>query len=98
MTRAIDFNDKGENVEEVIETPVGRREALADRAHKVRRNAIRMAEVQGQGYVAQALGVADVLAVAYLYAMSVRPADPAWEERDRFLSVGHYAIAHYADL
>ena len=82
-----------------METPVGRRQALADRAHQVRRNALRMAEVQGQGYVAQALGVADVLSVAYLHAMHVRPSDPAWEERDRFLlSVGHYAIAHYAIL
>ena len=31
--------------------------------------------------------------------MRVRPADPTWEGRDRFLlSVGHYAIAHYAIL
>jgi len=58
-----------------------------------------MAEVQGQGYVAQALGVADVLAVAYLHAMNVRPDEPEWEGRDRFLlSVGHYAIAHYSVL
>lgn len=58
-----------------------------------------MAEVQGQGYVAQALGIADVLAVAYLHAMNVRPHEPEWEARDRFLlSVGHYAIAHYAVL
>lgn len=72
---------------------------LASRAHRIRRNAITMAEVQGQGYVAQALGVADVLAVAYLHAMNVRPDDPEWEERDRFLlSVGHYAIAHYSVL
>jgi transketolase len=72
---------------------------LAERAHRVRRNAITMAEVHGQGYVAQALGVADVLSVAYLHAMRVRPEQPDWEDRDRFLlSVGHYAIAHYAVL
>lgn len=72
---------------------------LAERAHRVRRNAIVMAEVHGQGYVAQALGVADVLSVAYLHAMRVRPDQPDWEERDRFLlSVGHYGIAHYAVL
>jgi transketolase len=58
-----------------------------------------MGEVQGQGYIGQALGWADVLAVAYCHAMAIRPAEPAWEGRDRFLlSHGHYAIAHYAAL
>lgn len=72
---------------------------LAERADRVRRNALVMAETQGQGYIAQALGVADVLAVAYFHAMRVRPEQPDWEGRDRFLlSVGHYGIAHYAVL
>ncbi|MBP6768209.1 MAG: transketolase [Reyranella sp.] len=58
-----------------------------------------MGEVQGQGYVGQALGYADVLATAYCHAMSFRPEDPTWEGRDRFLlSHGHYAIAFYAAL
>jgi transketolase len=58
-----------------------------------------MGEVQGQGYVAQALDIADVLATAYFHAMTYRPADPHWEDRDRFLlSNGHYAIALYAAL
>jgi transketolase len=58
-----------------------------------------MGAVQGQGYIAQALGIADVLAVAYFHAMRYRPDDPHWEERDRFLlSIGHYAIALYAVL
>jgi transketolase len=72
---------------------------LADRAYHIRRNAVRMAEVQGQGYIAQALDIADVLAVAYFHAMRLRPDDPDWEGRDRFLlSNGHYAIALYAAL
>lgn len=72
---------------------------LAHRAWRIRRNALRMGEVQGQGYVGQALGVADVLAVAYFHALTYRPEDPAWEGRDRFLlSIGHYAIALYAAL
>jgi transketolase len=55
--------------------------------------------VQGQGYIAQALGVADVLAVSYFHALRYRPEDPEWEGRDRFLlSIGHYAIALYAVL
>ena len=73
--------------------------ALAERAYRIRRNAVRMGEVQGQGYIAQALDIADVLAVAYFHAMRYRQEDPTWEGRDRFLlSNGHYAIALYAAL
>jgi transketolase len=58
-----------------------------------------MGEVQGQGYVGQALGYADVLAVAYGHALHLKPNDPNWADRDRFLlSHGHYAIAFYAAL
>lgn len=72
---------------------------LAARARDIRRTALRMGEVQGQGYIAQALGIADVLAVSYFHALSLRPEDPEWEGRDRFLlSIGHYAIALYAAL
>ena len=72
---------------------------LAQVAWRIRRFALRMGEVQGQGYVGQALGYADVLAVAYGHAMNFRPEDPEWEGRDRFLlSHGHYAIAHYSAL
>src|SRR6185369_14855531 len=73
--------------------------SLRDRAYHIRRLALRMGEVQGQGYIAQALGIADVLAVSYFHAMRYRPDDPEWEGRDRFLlSIGHYAIALYAAL
>jgi len=72
---------------------------LTERAYNIRRNALRMGEVQGQGYIAQALDISDVLAVAYFHAMRYRPDDPSWEGRDRFLlSNGHYAIALYAAL
>lgn len=72
---------------------------LARRAYRIRRYALQMGEVQGQGYIGQALGYADVLATAYCHAMTLKPADPEWEGRDRFLlSHGHYAIALYAAL
>ena len=72
---------------------------LAEHAYQIRRNALRMGEVQGQGYIGQALDIADVLAVAYFRAMRYRADDPDWEGRDRFLlSNGHYAIALYAAL
>jgi len=72
---------------------------LSHAAHRIRRYALRMGEVQGQGYIGQALGWADVLAVAYRHVLRLRPDEPEWEGRDRFLlSHGHYAIAHYAAL
>jgi transketolase len=83
----------------VDEAPLGHNIDLAERAYRIRRNALRMGEVQGQGYIGQALDIADVLAVSYFHAMRYRPEDPQWEERDRFLlSNGHYAIALYAAL
>jgi transketolase len=73
--------------------------SLRASAYRIRRHALRMGEVQGQGYIGQALGWADVLAVAYCHALNIRAAEPEWEGRDRFLlSHGHYAIAHYAAL
>ncbi len=73
--------------------------SLAQRAHNIRRHALRMGQVQGQGYVGQALGAADLLAVSYFHALNYKPEDPEWEPRDRFyLSIGHYAIALYAAL
>jgi transketolase len=73
--------------------------SLEERAWRIRRNALKMGEVQGQGYIAQALGIADVLAVSYFHALNYRPGEPEWEGRDRFLlSIGHYAIALYAAL
>jgi transketolase len=73
--------------------------SLAQRAWNIRRKALLMGEVQGQGYIGQALGVADVLAASYFHALNYRPEDPEWEGRDRFyLSIGHYAIALYSVL
>lgn len=73
--------------------------SLEERAYRIRRNALRMGEVQGQGYIGQALGVADILAVLYKDQLRFRPDDPHWPDRDRLLlSIGHYAIALYAAL
>jgi transketolase len=67
---------------------------LRERARNLRRHALRMAERVGQGYVGQALGIADLLAA--LYFRELRLEGPG---RDRFvLSVGHYSIALYAAL
>jgi transketolase len=74
-------------------------ERLRRAAYRIRLHALNMGEVQGQGYIGQALGIADVLAVVYGDQLRYRPDDPHWPDRDRFLlSIGHYAIALYAAL
>jgi transketolase len=73
--------------------------ALAESADRIRHHLLDMGEVQGQGYVGQGLGFADVLAVVYKDVARYRPEDPEWADRDRvLLSMGHYAIALYAAL
>ena len=82
-----------------MSSPIGHNSQLRRKAYQIRRTALQMGQVQGQGYIAQALDVADILAVAYFHAMAFRSDDPDWEGRDRFyLSIGHYAIALYAAL
>lgn len=72
---------------------------VREAAYRMRHHMLNMGEVQGQGYVGQALGVADMLAATYADQLKFRADDPHWEERDRFLlSTGHYAIALYAAL
>ncbi len=72
---------------------------LAAAADRIRHHILDMGEVQGQGYVGQGLGFADVLAVIYKDLANIRPQDPHWFDRDRvLLSMGHYAIAEYAAL
>ena len=72
---------------------------VADAAYRMRHHVLNMGEAQGQGYVGQALGAADMLAAVYADQLRYRADDPHWEERDRFLlSTGHYAIGLYAAL
>ena len=81
-------------------TQVQHRERLrrvAQAAYEIRMGVLEQGEAQGEGYVGQALGIADVLAAVYCDTLRHRPEDPQWEGRDRFLlSIGHYALASYA--
>ncbi len=76
-----------------------RERVVAEFAYRIRQNVIDMGEVQGQGYVGQALGAADILATVYGDQLRYRADEPEWAARDRFLlSTGHYAIGLYAAL
>lgn len=76
-----------------------RAQRVRDAAYRMRHHVLNMGEAQGQGYVGQALGAADMLAAVYADQLTYRAEDPHWEGRDRFLlSTGHYAIGLYAAL
>lgn len=85
-----------------VEAPVSfdqRVKATADAAYRIRLGVLEEGEAQGEGYVGQGLGAADILAAVYADALRFRADDPEWVDRDRFLlSVGHYALLLYAAL
>src|ERR1700761_4507053 len=73
--------------------------ALRAKATNLRRHMLSMASGQGQGYIGQGLGIADVLAALYFHELRFDPDDTSWAARDRFLlSTGHYSIALWAVL
>lgn len=73
--------------------------SLRRRATRLRRHMLTMAQGQGQGYIGQGLGIADVLAALYFHELRYDPHNLAWRDRDRFLlSTGHYSIALWAAL
>ncbi len=71
----------------------------AETAAEVRRDVIRMIGMARSGRVASALSIVEILVWLYGEVLSVRPEEPAWEDRDRFvLSKGHGCPALYAVL
>jgi transketolase len=68
-------------------------------ATRIRRHVVTMTSTGGSSHVASGLSMADIAAVLYTSVLSVRPAEPAWDGRDRFiLSKGHAGAAIYAAL
>lgn len=72
---------------------------LTETAHRLRRRMLKMAADKGEGYIAQGLGIADLMAAIYFRELRFNSENPDDPERDRFLlSTGHYSIALYAAL
>ena len=68
-------------------------------ARAIRTHAVRMTSTGGSSHVGSVLSMADLLAVLYGRVLRVRPEDPAWRDRDRFiLSKGHAGAGVYAAL
>jgi transketolase len=101
MTTDILIDDLDINTTTAAALPIDpeRRARGAESAYQIRMGVLEQGEAQGEGYVGQALDIADVLAVAYCDTLRYRPEDPEWIGRDRFLlSIGHYALALYSAL
>jgi transketolase len=72
---------------------------LARRAYDIRRLSVEMITYGRWGHIGGAFSMAELLAVLYFHAMSVDPARPKWEGRDRLvLSKAHGSPALYAAL
>ncbi|NEB80071.1 transketolase [Streptomyces sp. SID14478] len=72
---------------------------LAERAHRVRERVLEMGAGETGTHVGGSLSAADLLTVLYGSVLRVRPHQPDWPDRDRFvLSKGHAGAALYAVL
>jgi transketolase len=92
--------DPDRPIEVVAAQPYGpsddRLEALA---RQVRIAVIRAVAHAGGGHIGGPLSAADLLVALYFRILNIRPEQPDWPERDRFiLSKGHSAIALYATM
>ena len=74
-------------------------EALCARARDIRKHVVRMVGAASSGHPGGSLSAADIVTVLYFNEMNIRPDDPKWPDRDRFvLSKGHAAPVLYAAL
>ena len=79
-------------------------EAAKKKQLKIAACKIRMGVIEGtyharSGHPGGSLSIADVLAYLYEQELNIRPEEPQWEDRDRFvLSKGHCAPGLYAAL
>jgi len=72
---------------------------LRQKCLDVRRDIINMVYGGGSGHPGGSLSAVEILVALYFHAMRIRPDEPKWPERDRFiLSKGHAAPAIYAVL
>jgi transketolase len=72
---------------------------LALKANDIRRELVTMFGLAGGGHFGGSLSAAEIITALYYDVLHVRPDDPQWPDRDRFiLSKGHASPALYAAL
>ena len=80
------------------EMPVNE-QMLKEQAKQIRRDIVSMVGAAKSGHPGGSLSAAEILTYLYFEEMNVNPAEPKWEDRDRFvLSKGHAAPVLYAAL
>ncbi|HEU0101888.1 MAG TPA: transketolase [Mycobacteriales bacterium] len=72
---------------------------IRDRARFVRLETVRLSRIAGAGHYTSTFSCAELLATLYYSQLRIRPGEPQWPGRDRFvLSKGHAAIGLYPVL
>jgi transketolase len=72
---------------------------LEKKAKEIRIDLLKMIYEANMGHTGGSLSCTDILTVLYYSIMKINPADPHWEDRDRFiLSKGHSVEAYYCIL
>jgi transketolase len=87
------------NASSVADVDAGEIERLQEIARRIRVEAIKAVNHARAGHLGGPLSAADLLAALYFHVLRIRPDDPAWPDRDRFiLSKGHSSIGLYAAM
>ena len=74
-------------------------EMLKEQAKQIRRDIVNMVGGAKSGHPGGSLSATEILTYLYFEEMNVKPEEPKWADRDRFvLSKGHTAPALYATL
>mgnify|MGYP006280711557 CR=1 FL=1 len=73
--------------------------SLEKLANRIRKHVIEMTHRGNSSHVGTSFSMVELLVVLYEDILNIRPSDPKWEDRDRFiLSKGHGCAALYAVL
>ena len=74
-------------------------ELLNEKSKELRRHIVRMLGEAGSGHPGGSLSSADIVTALFFHEMRLKPTEPYWPDRDRFiLSKGHAAPVLYAAL
>lgn len=75
------------------------RRRLEDRADYIRTETIRLIEIAKTGHYSSVFSAAEIFAALYYSVMDIRPHEPQWPDRDRFvIGKGHAAVGMFAYL
>lgn len=71
------------------------KQLLLDTARSLRLTIVDVMSWSGGAHIGGSLSIADILTILYFKYLNVKPEDPRWEDRDRFiLSKGHTAAGY----